>query len=98
MSKVKELKQILKALAEKIRETKIALKEHQRKNAGWDGGFYLDVHKLAWEFRHKHIAYCLLRGRTRDEIERPGDDNLPDETLIQEAFDAYRTENVRACA
>jgi len=35
-------------------------------------------------YRHKHIAYCLLRGRTRDEIERPSNSNsnMPSEYEI----------------
>ena len=37
------------------------------------------------EFRHKHIAYCLVRGRTMEEIERynhPG--NEPNEKLVNQ--------------
>jgi len=33
-------------------------------------------------FRHQHIAYCELRGRKREEIERPANDNKPDEDWI----------------
>jgi len=33
-------------------------------------------------FRHQHIAYCELRGRTRDQIEKPGEDNEPNEDWI----------------
>ncbi len=33
-------------------------------------------------FRHQHIAYCELRGKQRDEIERPAQDNKPDEQWI----------------
>jgi len=28
------------------------------------------VAKLRFEFRHKHIVYCLLRGKSREQIER----------------------------
>ena len=29
-------------------------------------------HSLCQDYRHRHIAYCLLRGRTLEEIETPG--------------------------
>ena len=38
---------------------------------------------LSYEFRHNHIAYCELRGRTRDQIEKPADCNLPNEVYIE---------------
>jgi hypothetical protein len=28
------------------------------------------MYKLKFEARHKHIAYCLIRGRTYEQIER----------------------------
>ena len=34
-------------------------------------------------FRHNHIAYCELRGRTRSQIEVPRDGNEPSESLIE---------------
>ena len=34
-------------------------------------------------FRHQHIAYCELRGRTRKQIEVPGEDNAPDKSWIK---------------
>ena len=34
------------------------------------------------EFRHKHIARCEMMGRTRDQIERPAENNQPDEKYI----------------
>lgn len=56
------------------------LKEEQKKLAakirseGTDYDSYL--------FRHYHIAYCELRGRTRTQIEVPRDGNEPSEQLI----------------
>ena len=34
-------------------------------------------------FRHIHIAASILRGRTREQIECPRDNNLPNESLIK---------------
>ena len=33
-------------------------------------------------FRHNHIVYCELRGRKREEIEIPRENNKPNESLI----------------
>jgi len=110
ITKFSILKSELKDLARKIRQAKIDCKICQKAHNGadgyfdgpedhrvWVGGYYLIISKLKREFRHKHIAYCLLRGRTLDEIERPAEDNKPDQTLIQEIIDAYREEDVCAC-
>ena len=89
MKKHLELKPILKTLASKIKENKIKLKEHQRKNYGSGGDYYTIVFKLVYEFRHKHIAYCVLRGTERDKIEKPGENNGPNEELIRQLIQEY---------
>ena len=44
----------------------------------------------SWEFRHRHIAYCLLRGRTIEQIERKvRDDNQRDENLVEKYKEEY---------
>lgn len=45
--------------------------------------------RLSQDYRHHHIAYCELRGRTREQIEKPGKYNLPDEKKIQAVKEAY---------
>lgn len=97
MSKIRELKEALKALAAEIRQTKAKLKDYQRENNGYQGGFLAAAETLSWTYRHKHIAYCLLRGTPYERIESPADGNEPDQETIQEVLDAYK-ENVRACA
>lgn len=77
--KMLELKQWLKTSGKKIREKRELFKDHQRKgyetgpynSKGWDTyckNSY-SLHKLRREYRHKHIAYSELRGRTRAQIE-----------------------------
>lgn len=47
-------------------------------------------HAYSWEFRHRHIAYCLLRGRTMEQIERKTrEDNHPSERLIDKYKEEY---------
>jgi hypothetical protein len=95
MTKLGMLRQTLKELAAKIHKTKAECKEFQRKNGGWDGpkGYLWNIVCLKKEFRHKHIAYCILRGRDRNVIETPAENNQPDETLIKEILREY-TEDV----
>ncbi len=45
--------------------------------------------KLKRNFRCMHIAYCLLRGKERSQIENPKDDNQPNEILIRRTLDEY---------
>lgn len=82
-SQMENLKQWLKDTAEQIRNTRKALKEYQRQHNGCDHGDYRKLWLLAYEYRHRHIAYSELRGRSRDEIERPGEKHLPNEAYIQ---------------
>jgi hypothetical protein len=69
-TKYPELKAELKQLAKEIREFKY-LRDHW-----WDhreqsqGAYQWAVESRADDFRHMHIAYCMLRGRKYEEIER----------------------------
>ena len=81
--KLQQLKVELKVLAKRIRQNKLALKEYQRQHYGNHGANGIILRKLQWEYRHKHIAYCLLRGRTIDEIEqKTRDDNKRNDELV----------------
>jgi hypothetical protein len=89
------LKEYLKKQACTIRTTKQELKEYQKENRGYDGGFYATIRKLTHDYRHKHIACCLLRGTPYESIEKPRQGNEPDMALIKEIQNAH-TENVCA--
>src|SRR5574343_1724333 len=70
--KIKELKSKLKVLASLIRKSKHSYKECQRSNMKWDDYFKWqreNNHPNSDTYRHMHIAYCLLRGRTYEQIE-----------------------------
>ena len=70
-TKYPELKSELKKLAKEIREWKNNRKQDRRR----------ELHMQQWEvqsqvdwrkdyFRHSHIAYCMLRGRKYEQIEK----------------------------
>jgi len=73
---MKKVKEELKQLATDIKKMK-----SQRKGAPY--GLVSGLWYAQREFRHKHIVYCEIRGRTRDQIEKPGESNLPNEYYIE---------------
>ena len=95
-STVKELKATLKGLASEIKSTKSIFKDNQRKNSG-DPGYelILSLRDKTYEFRHKHIAYCLFRGKTYDQVEQKcREDNKPNMKYVEELLSSYNTEEV----
>jgi len=89
MTNIQKLKNELKSLASQIRETKQSRKE-PRKESLWK--IQSRLYDQKFEFRHKHIAYCLLRGRTMEQIEKPGEDNLPCQSVIDKHMETYAWE------
>jgi hypothetical protein len=80
----REFKQVLKDLSENIKADKESWKEQQRSrftSDSWKMAYKLQNERV--QFRHSHIARCEMRGRTREEIEKPAEDNLPNEALIE---------------
>lgn len=69
MRKTQALKQILKSLASDIQKAKEELKDHQRESCGCDDGRYWKIERMKYDFRHQHIAYCLLNGTDMPDIE-----------------------------
>jgi len=68
--KLNEVKSHLKALSSDIRN-----KKSERKNAAH--GYVPGLLSLRYEYRHYHIAYCLFRGKSYEQIEKPRQDNQP---------------------
>lgn len=69
--KIYELKALLKEKAATIKALRIETKEMQRKRKNAGPKQYSLLCKKA-DYRIHHIAYCELRGKTRDQIESPG--------------------------
>lgn len=94
MSKLTNLKNYLKEQSVVIRKTSAELKLYQKANKGYDGGRFSILNKLAKDYRHCHIAYSLLKGKSYEQIEKHcAENNKPDMALIQEIKNAF-TENV----
>jgi hypothetical protein len=96
MTKRMQMKQDLKDLTIKIRNGKSGRKPKNRTNSNEK-----DYNKLVWnrnKFRYIHIVYCLMRGRTIEEIERPREDNIAREDQIKKYIDLYSPEEMQEAA
>lgn len=88
--KMRELKEELKELAVQIRKEKAECKEYQK---GHGGKSYFEFRVTANTYRHKHIAYCLLRGRTMEQIESKNrENNKPNAYEIDKYMEIYHEE------
>ena len=82
MTKIQELKACLKEMACELTVRKTDLKISQRANLAEAATL---MWSLCWkraDYRNHHIAYCELKGRTRDQIEQPRKGNEPNESAI----------------
>ncbi len=94
-----ELKIELKKLAAGLKEQKPAFRKMQsdrskstEAKAPTENEIAKAMHHLwrtKYDYRHQHIVYCLIRGRSRDEIEQPKESNMPDETYIANILKRY---------
>ena len=86
---LKETKAELKKEAKDLRDLKHARKNTQRGTHQGKPVWESEVENAKWDWRHKHLAYCIVRGRSYEEIERKCDEgNEPDWNLV----DKYKRE------
>ena len=96
-----EFKTRLKHDARNIHELKISIKNTQKrgKYAGKEQRLLLRSKR---EYRHYHIAYCLLRGKKYEQVEsKCNKDNKPNFSKINDCIKEYThvpAENVSAAA
>lgn len=91
---LKKMKEELKALGAEIRTNRRLWKEAQSTQK-WEiapkPGWRIQMDSA--DFRNKHIAYCLLRGRTYEQVEpKVRDGNGPRWDLINKLVDAGKLE------
>jgi hypothetical protein len=65
---IRALKLNLKEIAQEIRNQKVLRKKLHPHHAKYIGDYIL--FRLRDEFRHKHVAYCVARGRDIEKIDR----------------------------
>ena len=95
-TKMYELKALLKEKASKIKRTRQNIREGMQKRK-YMGIQQCELINLKDDYRHYHIAYSEMRGKTRDQIEKPRWDNMPNDNVIDAIKDEFY-EDVCACA
>ena len=84
-TKLPHIKSELKNLSKEIRELKSA-----RKSTAY--GYVSGLSRVQNEYRHKHIAYCLVHGTSYDRIENPSEGNKPDMDWVNKLASEYKDE------
>ena len=84
-----DLKTQLKEWAFSIKSNKPLFKQAQRDGSDLKSDLEMQLWRLKFEYRHHHIAYCEMRGRTRDQIEKPGEFNKANEDRIAKVKEEY---------
>lgn len=82
MRPMQQFKEEQKELAKRIRKLKSQRKESPN-------GYVHGLESLSDDYRHHHIAYCELRGRTREQIEIPAKGNEPNNGYITTIKDRW---------
>jgi len=77
----KEIKERLKSYAKEIRALKDKRKLSNRGNLQLSE-IESKINQLKYHFRHIHIAFCEIRGRKREEIEKPSIHNPANQSYI----------------
>ena len=87
---IQNIKTDLKQLAQSIRDTKFIRKPINNKEnlPAWKVAMTLNQYQ--YKFRHMHIAYCILRGRTYAQIENPEENNKPNMKKVDEYLVAFK--------
>ena len=91
MRNIDKLKKYIKETATQIRITRAHHKEAQRDGQiNRANKFLRELHGLQYEYRHHHIAYCELRGKTRLQIEpKIREHNEPNDSYIKQLKEKY---------
>lgn len=89
--KIRELKEELKKIAVQIRKLKKEVKAYQKEHGGCHPfKQHVELKAMQRNFRYSHIAYCLLRGRTIEQIEKPKEGNEINMTYVNQVIEKYK--------
>ena len=107
MSKIRQLKSELKQEAILIRKAKAAHREAQRSDNPWKTFSEWSKQNpgtdwpmwMSSRYRYRHIAYCMLRGKTYEQIEpKVREGNAVYMNRIEEIMREYRDVEEIRCA
>lgn len=100
---IQSRKYFIKGLAQQLRELKRELRQYyddinsmkwpdvEKKYKGrYSYDIERDIKKAKYEFRHQHIAYCLARGRSYEQVEQKvRENNEPNQDYIGKLLETY---------
>ena len=100
---IQSRKYFIKGLAQQLRELKRELRQYyddinsmkwpdvEKKYKGrYSYDIERDIKKAKYEFRHQHIAYCLARGRSYEQVEQKvRENNEPNQEYIEKLLETY---------
>lgn len=96
--KIKALKQELKNISATIKKFRPIYKQRQRDGASLYDAEIRPYYDALYEARHKHIAYCLLRGTPYEKVEpKVREGNEPNWPRINKIMEAYREQPEAVC-
>jgi hypothetical protein len=90
---IKRIKEEQKSIAKAIRQDRALWKLFHQKKITHQELWAKQSKYSSYQFRHRHIAYCLLKGRTYEQIEqtcRPG--NAPNMSLVEKYVQDWNKE------
>jgi hypothetical protein len=65
------------------------LRDHWMETDKLQWVYQINVVRAAYRFRIRHIAYCLMRGRSYEEIEQPAKHNKPFWNHVEEIMEKH---------
>jgi hypothetical protein len=86
---ISQIKEEQKEMAKDIRKKKSQRKQHEY---GWVPGLF----EMRRDYRHRHIAYCLLRGTPYERIENPSKYNKPNMDIVKSIMEHWTEEKTAA--
>jgi hypothetical protein len=93
-TKNQTLKVLLKQKATEIRSLRKETKEYQKSHGGSCGGRQSRLEYMKDDYRHHHIAYSMLHGKTIEQIEPKSytDPNWNVINIIKEQYENVRSD------
>ena len=86
---IHKIKEEQKQLALIIRK-----KKSQRKEL--PNGYVPGLVQMRVKYRHRHIAYCIMRGTPYEKIEQPSENNRPNMNIVKSIIEEWSSQKEAA--
>lgn len=94
-AELKELANMIKIKKYNSRCNSINNRKEMPEPEQWKFPYYLG--RAIYEYRHKHILLSIVRGKTREQIEKPKEGNEPNEQYIKQLMETYEVVQPAVC-